>query len=535
MKINKKLLPIKAHYFFFMAAMGPILPQLQVYGKELGISSVVMGSVTGVLPIAFLVAKPLFGMLVDVYRNYRKTIFMLLIFIMTLSYSLMNFIPPKAKVEIHIDSSDGVLLDTCNATDIQDELECNNHTTKVICSSRCFTEPHNFLLSYVNSSNSSHNYRLCHFISRTKHANTTSDCDIICKEDIDNNNNCLYKSFTFWSFIVLLSIGTIGFNVTNSISDAICFDVIGEQYDYGKQRVWGTIGFGLSALIAGYVVDLFSGSSISYTPAIIVMVVCSIFDLTACIKLELPIIESPENIFKDIKELLNNKHVITFITFAVFAGIVDSFIIYYLFWYLEDLAEVTGTKNIKLLEGLIVAAETLGGEVIFFFNIRNVLYCSLIYFSGKILERFGHVHCFSMCFINYALRLALISIVPSPWWIVPIEFVLQGPTYALTYTTIVAYANELAPPGASATMQGIAAGMDDGFGYAIGSIFGGILYKYIGGSNAMQVFSVIGVLCSVTHLVLHKTILQEDEVSKVNGQTEYKNPEEAIKATSDHT
>lgn len=34
--------------------------------------------------------------------------------------------------------------------------------------------------------------------------------------------------------------------------------------------------------------------------------------------------------------------------------------------YLEDLAEATGTKNIKLLEGLIVAAETLGGEVIFF-------------------------------------------------------------------------------------------------------------------------------------------------------------------------
>lgn len=69
-----------------------------------------------------------------------------------------------------------------------------------------------------------------------------------------------------------------------------------------------------------------------------------------------------------------------------------------------------------------------------------------------------------MCFINYALRLGLISIAPSPWWILPIEFCLQGPTYALTYTTIVEYANVIAPPGASATMQGIAAGMDDGFG-----------------------------------------------------------------------
>lgn len=69
-----------------------------------------------------------------------------------------------------------------------------------------------------------------------------------------------------------------------------------------------------------------------------------------------------------------------------------------------------------------------------------------------------------MCFINYALRLGLISMAPNPWWILPVEFMFQGPTYALTYTTVVAYANELAPAGASATMQGIAAGMDDGVG-----------------------------------------------------------------------
>lgn len=39
----------------------------------------------------------------------------------------------------------------------------------------------------------------------------------------------------------------------------------------------------------------------------------------------------------------------------------------YSFRYLEDLALAKGTMaNIKLLEGLTIAAETLGGEVIFF-------------------------------------------------------------------------------------------------------------------------------------------------------------------------
>jgi MFS family permease len=121
---------------------------------------------------------------------------------------------------------------------------------------------------------------------------------------------------------------------------------------------------------------------------------------------------------------------------------------------LEDLAVATNTENIKLIEGLTVAAEALGGEIIFFF------------ISKKILNRFGHVNCFSACFFFYALRIGLISLAPSPWWIIPIEFCLNGPTFAMAYSAIVAYANDLAPAGASATMQGIAAGMDDGLGTA---------------------------------------------------------------------
>ncbi|KAL1505718.1 hypothetical protein ABEB36_005218 [Hypothenemus hampei] len=301
-----------------------------------------------------------------------------------------------------------------------------------------------------------------------------------------------------------------------------CCDRGGEDYDYGKQRVWGTIGFGITALIAGYIVDLVSGQTISYIPAIIVMVVCTILDLLCCTKLKLPIMEAPKNIFKDIKHLINNRHVIIFMIYAILVGVLDGFIIYFLFWYVEDLAATTGTAKIKLLEGLIVAAETLGGEVIFFS------------ISGKILERFGHVHCFSMCFINYALRLGLISIAPNPWWILPVEFVFQGPTYALTYTTVVAYANELAPPGASATMQGIAAGLDDGVGYSIGSIIGGLLYKFVGGKSAFHVFSAVGVLCSVSHLIIHKTYLRGSEAPVTlsgNNEVFYKSPEEAVKVT----
>lgn len=45
--------------------MGPILPQINVFGKELGISPDVMGFITSFLPILYILAKPAVGYLID--------------------------------------------------------------------------------------------------------------------------------------------------------------------------------------------------------------------------------------------------------------------------------------------------------------------------------------------------------------------------------------------------------------------------------------------------------------------------------------
>lgn len=98
----------------------------------------------------------------------------------------------------------------------------------------------------------------------------------------------VYGSATFWSFVVLMSLGTINFNVGNCVSDAICFDVLGDQeMKYGKQRVWGTIGFGLTALIGGITVDMTSTNSIG--PAIIVMLVFTFLDLASVTQLKVSV------------------------------------------------------------------------------------------------------------------------------------------------------------------------------------------------------------------------------------------------------
>jgi hypothetical protein len=68
---------------------------------------------------------------------------------------------------------------------------------------------------------------------------------------------------------------------------------------------------------------------------------------------------------KDLIKLVKQRSSALFLCFAALLGVLDGFLIYYLLWYLEDLAGVD-PGSMKLIEGLVVAAQTLGGEVLFF-------------------------------------------------------------------------------------------------------------------------------------------------------------------------
>lgn len=352
---------------------------------------------------------------------------------------------------------------------------------------------------------------LCYLSPTTAIAgDNISFTEVQCAPTIGVENDCLYGTSTFWSFILLMCMGTIGFNVANSVSDATCFEMLGEKtMEYGAQRVWGTIGFGATALVSGIVVHLYqndvSSAARAIAPAIVIMLIFGLFDIISIKWLHLPQFSNEgESILSKVVHLLSQKSIAIFLVFATLAGILDSFIIYYMFWHLEEVAERTGyMESIKLIEGCVVAAECLGGEILFFLV------------SGRILKRIGYVHCLSFCFLMYSIRLGLISIIPNPWWLVLIELFMQGCSYALCYTCIVAYASAIAPPGTTATVQGLVAGMDDGAGFAIGSIIGGQMYRRLGGSTSFRVFSIAALVTCIAHISLRPS--DQNQAQKVEG------------------
>ncbi|XP_063235657.1 major facilitator superfamily domain-containing protein 6 isoform X2 [Bacillus rossius redtenbacheri] len=503
--------------------MGPVLPFLNVFGKQLGVSEVVMGTITAVLPILFLLAKPAFGLLVDRFRRRRKLLFMCLVAATGCFYVLLGLVPPPASPRLAAVTCRE--LPPCDQPGVAD---CDgSRALAALCDWECADNSSGAGLAAVlvrNGTAGGGGWQACAPRDGSSSAPPPPPgCDLTCRPA--EGRDCLYGSPAFWGFVLLMALGTIGFNVSNSVSDAICFDMLGsgEEMKYGRQRVFGTVGFGVTALLAGYAIDWWSAGSATkdYTPAFVLVFVFTAVDLCCCSKLQLPPMPQSQSILKDVGKLLKHKHIIVFIAFATLAGINDSFIIYYLFWFLEDLAmETNSMANVKLLEGLVIAAETLVGEVIFFT------------LSGKILKRIGYGYSLTLCFLFYAVRLGLVAVIPGPWWLLPVELFLQGPTYAMCYTTIVAYASAVAPPGASATVQGLVAGMDDGFGYAVGSMMGGLLYRWLGGRAAFAIAAALSLLCSVAHGVLYECMLKHTMVKAgVTSEQGYKSPEAATAMT----
>lgn len=78
--------------------------------------------------------------------------------------------------------------------------------------------------------------------------------ELILEPAINDSNATGYPQF--WYLFAALAISWIGMAVVVSIGDAICFDLLGKRHElYGRQRLWGAIGFGAFTLVAGAWVD----------------------------------------------------------------------------------------------------------------------------------------------------------------------------------------------------------------------------------------------------------------------------------------
>ncbi|CAH4038499.1 unnamed protein product [Pieris brassicae] len=296
----------------------------------------------------------------------------------------------------------------------------------------------------------------------------------------------------FWLFFVFMILNWIAGGVVVAFADAICFNLLGsKKSSYGKQRLWGSVGFGLLSLISGSLIDLFSaGAYKDYTVAFVLMFVFMCGDVLVTSFMKVESLALSLNILTDVGTLFKSAHNCVFILWTICVGLCTGLLWQFLFWHIEDVATLTcdGADYVKTLQGLVSAIQTFGGEIPFMF------------LSGYIIKKIGHVNVMSIVLIAFGVRFVLYSFLTNAWWVLPIEL-FQGVTFGMFYPTMTSYASLVSPPGTENTVQGLVGAIFGGVGTSLGSLMGGYLYQTYKGWNTFRWFGFGAVNIGVLHVI----------------------------------
>uniref|UniRef100_A0A2A4JYG1 Major facilitator superfamily (MFS) profile domain-containing protein n=1 Tax=Heliothis virescens TaxID=7102 RepID=A0A2A4JYG1_HELVI len=323
-----------------------------------------------------------------------------------------------------------------------------------------------------------------------------SSCEIRCNNAVVNelmegaseSRSDSSKEYTsqFWLFFLLMILSWIGQAVVVTFADAICFNLLGPKVSlYGKQRLWGSFGWGIFSLLTGVLIDLFSdGAYKDYTIAFILMFVFMVGDVGVSCFVKTDSTKMSMNILADVGTLLSSLPTFIFLVWTIAVGMCTGLLWQFLFWLLEDISGLScdGASYIKTLQGLVSAIQTFGGEIPFLFV------------SGYVLKKVGHINMMSLVLLAFGLRFILYSFLVDPWWVLPIEL-LQGITFGMFYPTMTSYATIVSPPGTETTVQGLVGAVFEGVGTSLGSFIGGQLYGTYGGWITFRSFGIGALVC----------------------------------------
>ncbi|CAH1390735.1 unnamed protein product, partial [Nezara viridula] len=546
MKLNKKLFPMKAHYFMFYAGSSPIFPFLPLILKDLGYSSISVGWIFTAYPIIVILVRPICGTIADKYRCHRIIfIVMLILHIMTgfiiqwlpsipfnttaellcdrnlslrvcserLNESLIENVDYIDKIGKSVDATITCKVDTEDSFQFEDEDTFIRLGPEYYLKDNCLVAE----LSHL-SDLSTYSVEQC----KNKTSILMNICcdnadlmEIIKKKSVDDDAET--GTTAFWIAFALIIAYRVIVSVLQSFSDAYCFILLGDKpQNFGVQRLWGAASWGIFAFINGIVVDKFSKGMLNknFTPSYYMFLVLLSLDFVVFLNIKAKFTKKSKNLMTDIKKLFTDLRICLFMFWCFLGGVYCAIIWNFLFWFIEDLAANTpgfDKSQLSTLQGLMLTVQCYLGEIPFLFA------------SGWIIKKVGPPKSMVIVLFCIALRFLLYSSLTDPWWVLPIE-VLNGVTFGVFYAIMVTYASSISPPGAEATVQNVVGALFEGAGVSIGSLIGGYMFKKIGSSKTLLMFGISALAFTLLYLFLQPKLETVTEKKGVVVSTE--SPEE---------
>ncbi|CAL1290549.1 unnamed protein product [Larinioides sclopetarius] len=322
--------------------------------------------------------------------------------------------------------------------------------------------------------------------------NSLGDCYLIPCEVLKNHSEGHSESLNisdfltsqFWLFALFTASAMTCTSALFTLSDTACCESVQKSgAEFGRQRLWGAISWGIICPIGGFLNDITDDYLVSW----ILMAIFSALAIWNMQKLDMVKPHFSQNILKDVGSVLKSKEFLFFETSVLLNGMATGFVWFYLMWFL------TAIGGSRFLLGVTQAVQCFAGEI------------PCMFFSGWMIDKMGHFNIMTASLLSYAIRFLWYSLLQNPWLVLPVEC-LHGITYGVYYTTVASYAKKSAKPGTEATTQSLLFTTHEGIGAGIGCVLAGIGFDSLGGHKTFLWVSIFSGCGTVLSIILHLCI-----------------------------
>jgi PPP family 3-phenylpropionic acid transporter len=180
-----------------------------------------------------------------------------------------------------------------------------------------------------------------------------------------------------------------------------------------------------------------------------------------------------------VRTLLADRRWWPFLVLAFAAGLSLTVTTTYVLAYMQELGANAGSMGLALTMGAVMEVP-------------------MMLIGHRLLARYSSYSLFLLAIALTGLRLLVYVVTRSPEAVIWLQLA-NGITYPLAWLSGVTYAHEHAPPGLSATAQGLFGAIFSGFGAAVGNFVGGPLFERYGGHVTYLIFgaTILGIAVAV--------------------------------------
>jgi PPP family 3-phenylpropionic acid transporter len=258
-------------------------------------------------------------------------------------------------------------------------------------------------------------------------------------------------------------------NTLAPLIDSTALVLLSDQRQrYGTYRVWGSIGYILTSTAAGFIYQK-TGLHAMFVGFVILMSL----GLLASLCLPDQKVHLSGSAWSGAGKMILKPQWLIFAGSAFFVWLAANGMLSFLGVTIKKMG---GTDSLVGLAGTVAAIVEMPG----------------MFFSDRLLRRFGSSRLMGIGIIGYTLRMFFYAIMPAPGWALAI-----GMTNSLSYMPFwigaVAYASDRAPENMRATSQGLLYSITS-LSSVVGGLSSGWLFDRIGPSGLFAVLSVSGLI-----------------------------------------